>query len=386
MKKLAILGSTGSIGRQALEVIADNPERWQVEVLSAHHNIDLLEQQITKFQPKLAIVADPVAGECLRRRYVGPTRIYCGEEAMAQLPAESESSMVLVAVMGAAGILPTWHAIAAAKDIALANKETLVAAGDLVMAAQAEKNIFFIPVDSEHSAIFQCLEGYATESVKEIVLTASGGPFRGKTAAELQDVSIADCLAHPTWSMGKKITVDSSTLFNKGLEVIEAHHLFGTPYERIKVVVHPQSIVHSMVVFRDGAYLAQLGMPSMKLPIQLAFSYPERIPLAEAAWDLSQPQQLTFEPPDWQTFPALQLAYEVGQKGGLLPAVMNAANEVAVAAFLDGRISYPGIFRVVEEMVQYADYGAASVIEDVLRVDAEVRRCTARYIEKRKRK
>ena len=384
MKKLAILGSTGSIGRQALEVIAENPERWQVEVLSAYNNIDLLEKQIAKFQPKFAIVANQDAGEILRLRYTGPTKIYCGAEAMARIPAESQADMVLVAIMGAAGILPTWQAIAAGKDIALANKETLVAAGDLVMQAQKKKNISLIPVDSEHSAIFQCLVGYDIENVKEIVLTASGGPFRGKNAEELQHVSIADCLAHPTWSMGKKITIDSATLFNKGLEVIEAHHLFHLPYEQIQVVIHPQSIVHSMVVFHDGAYLAQLGMPSMKLPIQLAFSYPKRIPLAEDTWDLSKNQKLTFEPPDWQTFPALQLAYEVGKKGGLMPAVMNAANEVAVAAFLEEKIAYIDIFQIVQEMVQCLDYGTATSIEDVLQVDRDVRLRSEEYIKKRK--
>jgi len=373
MKQIAILGSTGSIGRQALDVIRSYPERLRATVLTAHRNIDLLEQQIEEFQPLLAVVTDTAAAERLRARYVGKTRIRSGPDALVEAGTIAACDVVLTAVSGAVGIQPTLAAIAAGKDIALANKETLVAAGELVMEAVDKQGVALLPVDSEHSAIFQCLETSRQDEVAGLILTASGGPFRGKTKADLAHVTLADCLRHPTWRMGPKITVDSATLFNKGLEVIEAHHLFMMPYERIRVAVHPQSIVHSMVEYVDGAVLAQLGTPDMKLPIQLAFSYPERWPAVQQTLSWEERHSLTFEVPDTDTFPALALAYRAGRAGKSLPLVMNAANEVAVHAFLEEKISFLQIYKTVETLVQRHRPQALRDIHDVVCIDREIR-------------
>ncbi|MDU2096483.1 MAG: 1-deoxy-D-xylulose-5-phosphate reductoisomerase, partial [Negativicoccus succinicivorans] len=287
MKKIAVLGSTGSIGTQALEVIREHSDKLQAIVLVAHRNTDLLRQQIEEFHPELVAVTDREAGKQLRATYTGPTKIIVGPEALTEAAAAANAEIVLVAISGAIGIAPTLAAIDAHKVIALANKETMVAAGDLVNRKAVEADVTIYPVDSEHSAIFQCLQAVPKDALANVILTASGGPFRGYSAAQLANVTVADCLKHPTWQMGQKITIDSASLFNKGLEVIEAHHLFAVDYDKIEVVVHPQSIVHSMIRLRDGGVLAQLGVPDMKLPIQLAFSYPERWTINNAPlhWD-----------------------------------------------------------------------------------------------------
>lgn len=374
MNKIAILGSTGSIGTQALDVIRSYPERFSVVALTANTQIDLLEKQINEFMPPLAVVANREAGLRLKNRYHGKTKILVGTDALNEAAALPIADMVLTALSGAVGILPTLTAIDAGKVIALANKETLVAAGDLVIQKAADKGVRILPVDSEHSAIFQCLEGNRQQPVSKLLLTASGGPFRGKTKAELANVSVADCLRHPTWNMGKKITIDSATMFNKGLEIIEAHHLFAMPYDKIEVVIHPQSIVHSMVEFADGAILAQLGMPDMKLPIQLAFSYPKRLARKEEKIDWHKIQKLTFEMPDRSVFVSLDLAYEAGKIGMSAPLVLNAANEVAVTALLKGEISFLQVFEMVERALQRHTPVPLRDYRDIYLLDKEIRR------------
>ncbi|WP_317423062.1 1-deoxy-D-xylulose-5-phosphate reductoisomerase [uncultured Acidaminococcus sp.] len=351
MKNIAVLGSTGSIGTQTLEVAAANPERIRVVALAAHKNDQLLEAQIRKFHPALAALSDPEAARRLKERYEGPTEILAGPEGIMAAATCSQADTVVGAMVGYAGLQPTMAAIRAGKDIALANKETLVAAGSLVMEAVKKAGVRLTPVDSEHSAIFQCLQGNAHKDLKRILLTASGGPFRGKTREELQNVTVEQCLHHPTWTMGTKVTIDSSTLANKGLEVIEAHWLFDAPYEKIVPVIHPQSIVHSLVEYSDGAVMAQLGVADMKLPIQYALSWPDRWPVAFDQLDLVKAGPLTFYEPDTKVFRALALAIAAGKQGGTLPCTFNAANEVAVASFLKGRLSFLGIADLIEKVL-----------------------------------
>ena len=330
VKRLAILGSTGSIGTQTLDVVRRQPELFRVTVLAANRSDELVERQIEEFCPDIAALADETAAARLRERYHGKTKILGGEKAILEAAAYDETDTVVTSMVGFAGLAPTLAALKAGKTIALANKETLVVAGEIVTALAKEKGVPILPVDSEHCALFQCLQGERRDTVERLILTASGGPFRGKATEELKSVTVADCLKHPTWSMGKKITVDSATLVNKGLEVIEAHWLYDVPYEKIEVAVHPQSIVHSMVEFRDGAVMAQLGLPDMRLPIQYA------------------QMSLSFEPPDMKTFRGLALAYEAGKAGGTAPCVLNGANEEAVAAFLAGRIGFLDIYDCIE--------------------------------------
>ena len=351
MKRIVVLGSTGSIGRQTLEVVLANPDKLKIVGLVAHKNDVLLEQQIALCHPEVAVLTDVAAGKSLQKHYTGCTKILCGEEGLMAAATWPGADTVVGAMVGYAGLRPTLAAIAAGKNIALANKETLVAAGQIVMDAVAYYNVSLTPVDSEHSAIFQALRGGAKGEVKNLIITASGGPFRGKTRAELEQVTLEQCLKHPNWSMGPKVTIDSSTLANKGLEVMEAHWLFDMPYDKIQVLVHPESIVHSLVEFADGSVLAQLGNPDMRLPIQYALSWPERYDYAFETLDLVQRHQLTFEAPDLESFPALQLARECGMAGGILPCVFNAANEEAVNLFIRGRISYLDIYRITEKMV-----------------------------------
>ncbi|MGP1470492.1 MAG: 1-deoxy-D-xylulose-5-phosphate reductoisomerase [Schwartzia sp. (in: firmicutes)] len=349
MKNLAILGSTGSIGTQTLDVVRAHPEMFRVAALAAHQSDERLEAQIREFSPAVAVLTDEEAAARLRARYHGATEILSGAEgllAAAELPAVDT---VVTSLMGFAGLAPTLAAIDAGKDIALANKETLVVAGELVMDAAKARGVAILPVDSEHCALFQCLQGEKRDAVERLILTASGGPFRGKKTVDLAAVSLADCLNHPTWAMGKKITVDSATLVNKGLEVIEAHWLYDMPYDKIDVVVHPQSIVHSMVSFRDGAVMAQLGTPDMRLPIQYALTYPARIASDFPRLDFSRLGTLIFTAPDTETFRGLTIAVEAGRTGGTAPCVMNAANEVAVEAFLGGFIGFLDIYRIIEE-------------------------------------
>ena len=349
MKNLAILGSTGSIGTQTLDVVRAHPEMFRVAALAAHRSDERIEAQIREFSPAVAVLTDEEAAARLRARYRGATEILSGAEGLLEAAALSDVDTVVTSLMGFAGLSPTLAAIDAGKDIALANKETLVAAGELVMGAAKAHGVSILPVDSEHCALFQCLQGEKRDAVERLILTASGGPFRGKKTVDLAAVSLADCLNHPTWAMGKKITVDSATLVNKGLEVIEAHWLYDMPYDKIDVVVHPQSIVHSMVEFRDGAVMAQLGMPDMRLPIQYALTYPARIASDFSRLDFSRLGALTFTAPDTETFRGLPIAVEAGRVGGTAPCVMNAANEVAVEAFLGGFIGFLDIYRIIEE-------------------------------------
>ena len=352
MKNIAILGSTGSIGTQALDVVRAHPELLSVEVLAAHSNDELLERQIDEFKPSIAVLSDIAAYDRLNeRRRFRSTKLLGGRRALIDAAAFDAVDIVLTSMSGFAGLEPTLAAINAHKDIALANKETLVAAGEIVMRRAEECNVKILPVDSEHGAFFQCLNGEDRRAIKKLLLTASGGPFRGRKQSDLENVTVDQVLAHPTWNMGRKITVDSATLVNKGLEVIEAKWLYGVDYDQIQVVVHPQSIVHSMVEFADGSVIAQLASTDMRLPIQYALTYPARLDSTVARLDFWSMRSLTFEAPDLETFRGLKLAYEVGRRGGTAPCVFNAANEIAVGAFLDGRIKFLDIYRVIESVL-----------------------------------
>lgn len=373
MKNISLLGSTGSIGKQTLEVAAANPDKMKIRVLAAHTSDTILEEQIRAVEPDFAVLTDKEAAARLKARYNGKTEILAGEEGLLAAATYSEVDTVLASMVGYAGLRPTMAAINCGKNIALANKETLVAAGSLVMEAVAKNNVSLTPVDSEHSAIFQALQGGKEDEVKRLLITASGGPFRGKKRSELESVTLAQCLNHPNWSMGKKITVDSSTLANKGLEVIEAHWLFNMPYEKIDVVVHPQSIIHSLVEFCDGSVIAQLGEPDMRLPIQYALSYPCRYQKAFDQLDLIKAGTLTFEAPDMEAFPSLRIAIDCGKAGGTLPCVFNAANEEAVYAFLDNKIKYLDIPYITEKVASLHKNIAVPCIEDIERADAEAR-------------
>ena len=348
--KVAVLGSTGSIGTQTLEVARANQKDIEIVALTAGSNVDLLEKQAREFQPKMVAVWSEEAAKDLRVRLADTNIIVVagmdGLLAVATLP---ESQILVTAIVGMIGILPTIAAIKAGKNIALANKETLVTAGHIIMPLAKEYNVSILPVDSEHSAIFQSLNGERKNKISRILLTASGGPFRGKTKEELKKVTLQDALKHPNWSMGQKITIDSATLINKGLEVIEAKWLFDVSYDDVEVVVQPQSVIHSMVEYEDGAVIAQLGTPDMKLPIQYALFYPNRRYLAGDRLDFAQLSQLTFEAPDMDTFEGLRLAYEVGREGGSLPTVFNAANEYAVARFLKGEIAFLEIYEMIKK-------------------------------------
>ena len=352
MKNIAVLGSTGSIGTQTLDVVRANLDKFSVKVLAANSSVSTLRKQIDEFSPDVAVLADERAAAELKANYSGKTVILGGAEGLVAAAEYDVTDVVVTSLMGFAGLAPTMAALEKGKDIALANKETLVVAGELVMKKAAEKGAAILPVDSEHCALFQCLQGEKKCTVENLILTASGGPFRRKKLNDLKDVSIKDCLAHPTWSMGKKITIDSATLVNKGLEVIEAHWLYDMPYEKIKVVVHPQSIVHSMVAFQDGAVMAQLGSTDMKLPIQYALTYPDRVKSSWKRLDFWNMQALTFEKPDMETFRGLKIAYEAGKAGGTMPCVMNAANEIAVAAFLSGKIGFLDIYDIIEKTLE----------------------------------
>nr|MBO2483523.1 1-deoxy-D-xylulose-5-phosphate reductoisomerase [Bacillota bacterium] len=373
-RKVAVLGSTGSIGRQALEVIEAMPDRFQVVSLAAGRNVDLLARQVARTGARLVAAGDPASAAELRQR-VGPgVQVVWGPEGLMQAALDAGADVVVVAVVGAAGLVPTVRALAAGKRVALANKEALVAGGRLVVDALRSGGGTLLPVDSEHSAIFQCLEGEERRSVRRLVLTASGGPFRTATLAEMERATPREALRHPTWSMGGKITVDSATLMNKGLEVIEAHWLFGVGYDQIRVLVHPQSIVHSLVEFVDGSVKAQLGTPDMRLPIQYALCYPDRVPRVWSELSLAAAGALTFEEPDFERFPCLGLAYEAGRAGGTAPAVLNAANEVAVHAFLDGKIGFLDIARCVERVLGAHTVEEAEDLDTVLGADAWARR------------
>jgi 1-deoxy-D-xylulose-5-phosphate reductoisomerase len=374
MKRLAILGSTGSIGVSTLEIVSEHPERFQVVALTAGKNLALLEEQINRFRPDLVAVPDQENARRLKERLgdIGPRVLY-GTEGLIACAVESPADMVVSAIVGAAGLEPTLAAIQSGRDVALANKETLVIAGELVMAAAAKSGCRIFPVDSEHSAIFQSLEGHRKVDVRRLILTASGGPFRNWSLDDLQEVTPQDALAHPNWTMGRKITIDSATMMNKGLEVIEAHWLFDIPVDNIAVHIHPESIVHSLVEYVDGALLAQLGIPDMKTPIAYAMTYPERLPLDLPALDLCRLGQLHFAAPDGQCFPCLGLAYDAIRSGGTTPAVLNASNELAVDAFLHERIGFLDIPRVISTVVAKHKNSSASDLEQILEADSWAR-------------
>lgn len=371
MKKIAILGSTGSIGTQTLEVVRSNPE-LQVAALAAGSSVEEMERQIREFRPALAGMWSQEAAADLKKRVRDlDVKIVAGMEGLLEIAVFPESRVLVTAIVGMIGIRPTIAAIRAGKDIALANKETLVTAGHIIMPLAKECGVSILPVDSEHSAIFQSLNGEPGDKIEKILLTASGGPFRGRTREQLAAIQVEDALKHPNWAMGRKITIDSSTLVNKGLEVMEAKWLFGVDLDRIQVVVHPQSIIHSAVQYVDGAIIAQLGMPDMKLPIQYALFYPDRRSMDGKRVDLFELGSLTFEKPDTDTFKGLALAYRAAKQGGSMPTVYNAANEKAVALFLDRKISYLQIPELIEEAMEHHSRIPDPGVEAVLEAEAE---------------
>ncbi len=375
MKKIAILGSTGSIGTQTLEVVKANPGRFEVTALSAGHNIGLLEQQIRAFRPRIAAVWEEADARRLAEAVRDvPVEICWGMDGLNAVASEESSQVLVTAIVGMIGIVPTITAIRAGKDIALANKETLVTAGHIIMKLAAEKGVRILPIDSEHSAIFQSMNGEDRGAVSRILLTASGGPFRGKTFEELKKVRVEDALRHPNWNMGRKITIDSASMVNKGLEVIEAKWLFGVTLDQIQVVIQPQSIIHSMVEYADGAVIAQLGTPDMKLPIQYALTWPERLPLAGPRLDFAALASITFEAPKPETFLGLSYAMEAGRAGGSLPTVFNAANERAVALFLDKKIGFTDIYRIIRTCMDRHSLIADPTVEEILETEKEVYR------------
>jgi 1-deoxy-D-xylulose-5-phosphate reductoisomerase len=381
MKRIAILGSTGSIGTQALEVISRFPELFEVKALAGNNNVRMLKEQILKFKPELACMVDEKAAIELRTQVDIP--VYSGEEGLIKISEIDNSDVVINSIVGFSGLVPTIHAIRKKKQIALANKETLVAAGELVMAEAKKNGVDIIPIDSEHSAIFQCLNGEKKEDVERILLTCSGGPLREKKNHEMENATKDEVLKHPNWNMGQKITVDSATLVNKGLEVIEAHSLFGIPYSKIDVVIHPQSIIHSLIEFKDNSILAQLSNPDMRIPIQYALSYPDRIISNAKKLELTEIKNLSFETPDWLRFPCLRYAYDAGIEGGTKPCIFNAANEIAVQEFLGGKIRYSDIPKVIKKIL----YNRSSIknpkMEDIFSVDKSTRIQTLKVINNR---
>ena len=371
MKKIGILGSTGSIGTQTLEIVRSNPD-LQVIALAAGSNVSLMEQQVREFHPMLAVMGSEEAATDLKNRIADTdTRVSAGMEGMLELAILPQMEVLVTAIVGMIGIRPTIAAIKAGKTIALANKETLVTAGHIIMPLAKEKGVSILPVDSEHSAIFQSMHGENRERVSKILLTASGGPFRGKRTEELQDITVEDALKHPNWSMGRKITVDSATLVNKGLEVMEAKWLFDVEPERIQVVVQPKSIIHSMVEFKDGAVIAQLGTPDMKLPIQYALFYPDRRPMDGRRVDFFALKSISFEEPDIKTFRGLQLAYDAIAAGGSMPTVFNAANEKAVGLFLDKKIRFLAIYDLIQGAMEQHKVIVNPTVDEILEAEAQ---------------
>lgn len=376
MKKIAILGSTGSIGTQALDVVQANPDHFSVEVLTAHSNADMLIEQAKKFKPNAVVIGDESKYQVVKDAlWNDDIKVYAGQEALEQIVESTEIELVLTALVGAAGLKPTVNAINAGKTIALANKETLVVAGDLVTALAKSKAVNIYPVDSEHSAIFQCLAGEWHNPIEKIILTASGGPFRGKSHGFLSTVTKAQALKHPNWTMGAKITIDSASLMNKGLEVIEAKWLFNLKPSQIEVIVHPQSIIHSIVQFQDGSMKAQMGLPDMKLPIQYAMGYPNRLPSDFPRFDFTKYPQLTFEQADTSTFRCLGLAFEAMERGGNMPCIMNAANEIAVAKFLNDEIGFLEIPDMIEKAMNTIEFVATPTLDDYIATDFAAREC-----------
>ena len=382
MKKIAILGATGSIGKSTLDLIERSPDQFEVTALTAAVNAQALADAARRTNARLAVIADESRLPELQTALQGIDCRAAGPEALIEA-ATGAADLVMAAIVGCAGLRPTMAAVEAGKTVALANKEALVTAGDLMTGAAKKSGAMLLPVDSEHNAIFQSLAGGRIDQVSKIMLTASGGPFRTASAEEIRSATPAQAVAHPNWSMGAKISVDSATLMNKGLELIEAHYLFGLPSERIDILIHPQSVIHSLVEYVDGSVLAQLGSPDMRIPIAYALAWPDRMPTPAQRLDLASIARLDFSEPDLERFPALRLAREALEAGGSAPAVLNAANEVAVATFLDGRIAFPDIVRLVEAELEANALPAPQSVEDVFEIDREVRRNVTMQIEER---
>lgn len=373
-KRIGILGSTGSIGTQALEVVRQHPERFDIKLLTAQRNVEVLARQILEFQPEVAVIAEERFLKDLQKATAGSkTKIMAGTDALTEAAGADHLDLLLTAVVGYVGLLPTLAAIRQGTSIALANKETLVVAGELVMDAARKYGVDIIPVDSEHSALFQSLVGESAHSIDKLILTASGGPFRGMNYEQLQKVTKSQALKHPNWDMGAKITIDSASMMNKGLEVIEARWLFDVPIEQIEVVVHPQSIIHSLVQFVDGSIKAQMGLPDMRLPIQYAMAWPSRIGNTFERFDFTRYPQLDFERPDPEVFRNLGLAFDAARRGGNLPCILNAANEIAVAEFLQEKIRFVEIPQVVEQCMEKISFIAHPQLEDYIETDRETR-------------
>lgn len=379
MKHISILGSTGSIGTQTLDIIRQFPDEFKVVGLTANKNSDLLLKQIKEFKPKAVAIMDKTKVDDLLN--FSSCQVYSGMEGIKKIAALDEADTVVNALVGSIGIEPTYYAIQNKKNIALANKETLVAAGPVIMNEIKKNKVNLMPIDSEHSAIFQCLNGENINEVKKITITCSGGPFRNHTKEQLQNATVQDALKHPTWNMGAKITINSATLMNKGFEVIEAHWLYEIDYEKIKIVIHPQSIMHSLVEFQDKSIIAQLGLPDMKIPIQYALTYPKRLPNLSTQLDLANIKTLDFQEPNFEIFPCLKYAYESGTIGGTLPAVMNAANEVAVYAFLGNKIRFLDIPRLIRKMMNEPKLIKNPDLSEILYVDRKIKEETRRIIE-----
>ena len=380
-KQIAILGSTGSIGTQALEVIADNASLFEVYALTANNNVDLLIQQARKFTPEMVAIGNEKLYNQLKDALADlPIKVFAGNDSIAQVAEMQPIDIVLTAMVGYSGLKPTMNAIRAGKKIALANKETLVVAGELICELANENKSAILPVDSEHSAIFQCLAGEGNNPIEKLILTASGGPFRTKSMHELEHVTSAQALKHPNWEMGAKITIDSASMMNKGFEIIEAKWLFGVTPDQIDVVVHPQSIIHSMVQFADGSIKAQLGMPDMKLPIQYAFTYPDRLKTNFPRFDFNLCSQFTFEQPDLERFRNLGFAYYAMERGGNMPCILNAANEIVVAAFLKDKIGFLQMSDIIETVMAKAEFVAKPTYEDYVITDERVRILTNELI------
>jgi 1-deoxy-D-xylulose-5-phosphate reductoisomerase len=381
-KRIAILGATGSIGTQTLEVVENNPDLFEVEVLTANNNTQLLIEQAKKFQPNVVVISNSchydVVAEALKNE---PIKVYAGREALQQVVEMSTIDVVVTAMVGYSGLIPTCNAIKAGKHIALANKETMVVAGEIINQLAIEHKVNIYPVDSEHSAIFQCLVGEINNEIEKIYLTASGGPFRGYSMEQLANVTKADALKHPNWDMGAKITIDSASMMNKGFEVIEAKWLFGLKPDQIDVIVHPQSIVHSIVQFVDGSMKAQMGLPDMKLPIQYALSFPERLPSPFRRFNFLDYPKLTFEQPNTKNFRNLALAFEALNQGGNMPCILNAANEVVVHAFLNDKISFLQMPEIIEQIMEKASFLKNPSLEDYVQTDKEVRILTAARVK-----
>ena len=381
-KRIAILGSTGSIGTQALEVIMKNPDKFEVEVLTANNNVDILISQAKQFQPNAVVIANAenyaYVSEALKNESI---KVYAGTDALNQVVQMETIDLVLTAMVGYSGLIPTYNAIKAGKNIALANKETMVVAGEIITKTALENKVEILPVDSEHSAIFQCLVGEFLNPIEKIYLTCSGGPFRGKTEKELQHVTVDNALNHPNWNMGAKITIDSATLMNKGFEMIEARWLFGLPASKIDVIVHPQSVIHSIVQFEDGSMKAQMGLPDMKLPIQYALGFPTRIKNNYPRFNFLDYPTLDFEPPNTKIFRNLALSFEAMNAGGNMPCILNAANEIVVEAFLNKKITFLQMPEIIEKAMQKVTFIEKPTLDDLIQTNAETRKITTLLTE-----